>query len=46
MGPVHAPAREVEDAPETGLGVPAIDAQVANAEVPDAAAVKAPSASS
>jgi hypothetical protein len=40
MGPVHAPAREVEDAPETGLGVPAIDAQVANAEVPDAAAVK------
>lgn len=34
MGPKHAPAREVEDAPDTGLGAPAIDAEVANEEAP------------
>jgi len=30
-----APAREVEDAPVTGAGVPAIDAEVANEEAPE-----------
>ena len=35
MGPVHPPAREVEDAPITGAGVPAIDAEVANEDAPD-----------
>lgn len=34
----HAPAREVEDAPDTGVGAPAIDALVANEEAPELAA--------
>jgi hypothetical protein len=32
MGPMTPPAREVEDAPITGAGLPAIDAEVANEE--------------
>jgi Na+-driven multidrug efflux pump len=32
MGP---PAREVEDAPSTGAGVPAVDAEVANEDAPE-----------
>jgi putative MATE family efflux protein len=35
MGPITPPAREVEDAPITGAGVPAIDAAVANEEAPE-----------
>ncbi|WP_395646134.1 MATE family efflux transporter [Terricaulis sp.] len=31
----HAPAREVEDAPDTGVGAPAIDAVVANEDAPE-----------
>jgi Na+-driven multidrug efflux pump len=35
MGPAAPPARVVEDAPDTGVGAPAIDAEVANEEAPD-----------
>jgi Na+-driven multidrug efflux pump len=35
MGPAIPPAREVEDAPDTGVATPAIDAEVANEEAPE-----------
>ena len=35
MGPVAPPAREVEDAPDTGVGAPAVDAEVCNEDAPD-----------
>lgn len=38
MEPAAPPARGVEDAPDTGVGTPAIDAEVANEEAPDLAA--------
>lgn len=37
MHPHAPPAREVEDAPDTGVGAPAIDAEVANEEAPELA---------
>lgn len=35
MGPAAPPAREVEDAPDTGAGTPAIDAEIVGGDAPE-----------